>query len=459
MTSFQHETNRGAGAIRPRGFLGWTPGDRMRLAMRASASSAAGFAVVWGLRFVQQILVGNKIGAGAFGLVGLVSLVIMGLSLLSEIGISQNIVQSRRGDDPELLNTAYTVNAGRGVGLWVVAALLAYPAAWFYNEPSLAMMLIVAGSSMALRGFMSSAVWTLTRHVQVHKLTLLNIVSEVVGFGAALAWVHRDPSAWALIAGSVTASAVYAAGSYFLGPRPRFHYSRAAAGELVSFGSWLLVSTATYFAASQAERLALGKVVTKEELGCFTMAFMMASAPTRAIFQLIEQVYFPMIARLSREDPPRSLLQFTRAKWIALGLSVGASAVCIFGGPFAVEQLLAKEYQPAGWMLQLLGFRAAIEILTGPTVNMLFANGHSKFAGISNVVRLCVLIPGLWIALSGYGMREAVWVLVLAPIPAYMVTLHAMYRHLRAVFRVEVVTFGILLIFSALFGILYRVFF
>jgi len=430
----------------------------MRLAMKASASSAGGFAAVQGLRLIQQLWIANKIGVADYGRVGLISVVVMGLGLLSEIGITQNIVQSRRGDDPEMLDTAYSINALRGVGLWLIAALLAVPTGWFYNDPGLALMLLVAASSLAIRGFMSSAVWTLTRHVQVHKLTILNVVSEVVGLVAALAWVSKDPSAWALIVGTVAASCVYTLGSYFLGRRPRFGFSAGAARELISFGSWLLISTATYFAASQAERLALGKFVSKDDLGNFTMAFFMASAPTRAINQLVEQVFFPMIARLCREDKPRSLLQFRRAKWVSLALAVGASGVCILGGPFAVS-VLTPGYQQAGWMLQLLGFRAAIEILTGATVNMLFANGHTKFAGVSNVVRLCILVPGLWIALSQYGMREAVWVLALAPLAAYAVTIHAVYRHLRDVLQVEVVSMAVLLFASAVFGVLYAVFF
>jgi len=37
--------------------------------------------------------------------------------------------------------------------------------------------------------------------------------------------------------------------------------------------------------------------------------------------QLVSQVFFPMIARLRRENPDRAAMQFRRAKWLALVLA------------------------------------------------------------------------------------------------------------------------------------------
>lgn len=411
---------------------------------------------MWALRFGMQLLVANKIPVSQYGQVSLVTVIVTGLMLLSDIGITPNVVQSRRGDDPDFLDTAYSVSVVRGVGLWLIAAVLAYPVGHFYGDPALIGMLAIAASATCIRGFSSSSLWTMTRHVQVHKLTVLNVVSEVVGFLVALVWVLRDPSAWALIAATVAAAITFTTGSFFMGRRPQLRWVPTAAHELIRFGFWLFLSTATYFAASQAERLALGRFVTPDQLGWFSMAVTMAAAPTRAIQQLFEQVFFPLIARLCRDDPDRAILQFRRTKLIAFALALGAAAVCILGGPLAVKLLLKPEYKPAGPMLQLLGFRAAVEILTGPTVNMLFAAGQSRFAATGNLLRLAVMIPGLWIALRYFSIDEAIWVLTLAPFAAYLATLHAIYRHVRAGFAVECWTMVGLVVFGGTMGLLHK---
>ena len=68
-----------------------------------------------------------------------------GLKMFSELGIVGNIVQHRHGDDPQFLNTAFSVQAGRGMAIWLGAILAAYPLALFYKQPELLPLLVVAG--------------------------------------------------------------------------------------------------------------------------------------------------------------------------------------------------------------------------------------------------------------------------------------------------------------------------
>src|SRR2546430_3812751 len=55
-----------------------------------------------------------------------------------------NIVQHPRGDEPEFLNTAFSVQAGRGMAIWLGAVLAAYPVPIFYNQPPLLPLHVLA---------------------------------------------------------------------------------------------------------------------------------------------------------------------------------------------------------------------------------------------------------------------------------------------------------------------------
>src|SRR6185436_5209661 len=98
--------------------------------------------------------------------------------------------------------------------------LLAYPFAAMYSDGRLAGMVMVAGFSVVLRGVASPAVWTLSRHVRVRTLTLLNVGSELAGFAVAVTWAWISPSAWAMVAGTVGASLAFAIASYAIDRRP-----------------------------------------------------------------------------------------------------------------------------------------------------------------------------------------------------------------------------------------------
>src|SRR5439155_3133941 len=179
--------------------------------------------------------------------------------MFSELGILTNVIQHPRGDDPEFLNTAFSIQVGRGFAIWAAAAIAAYPFAHFYKLPILFPLLVTAGLSEMLRGLTSTAAWTLTRHVNLRNITLLTVSSEAVGFVVALTWAALSPSAWALVARTVAAAAVYAVGSHFIAkPRIHFGWEKSAAKDVLHFGGWISLATAAYFLGSQGERLILG---------------------------------------------------------------------------------------------------------------------------------------------------------------------------------------------------------
>ena len=45
----------------------------------------------------------------------LMAMVLTGLTMLSDTGVPQSIMQNKRGEDPDFLNTAWTLNLMRGV--------------------------------------------------------------------------------------------------------------------------------------------------------------------------------------------------------------------------------------------------------------------------------------------------------------------------------------------------------
>ena len=93
---------------------------RAVLAIRGGAWSIGGYVATQLLRMgATLVLARHFIGPEAFGLVGLVGVFLSGLNMFSELGLVANIVQHSRGDDPKFLNTAFSIQAGRGTAIWI----------------------------------------------------------------------------------------------------------------------------------------------------------------------------------------------------------------------------------------------------------------------------------------------------------------------------------------------------
>lgn len=421
--------------------------SRVLLAVRGSAWTLAGYSGSQLLRLATQLVLARRLlGPKEFGLVALVTVFLSGLEMLSDLGIGMDVIQHPRGDDPLFVNTAFLIQAGRGLILWSLAAALAYPFARFYHQPQVRWMILVAAVSVGLRGFASGSIWTMTRHVQIARLTALNLGGDAVGFLVSVAWAIVSPTAWALVVGRVASTAVYMIGSHVVAEyRVSLQWDSSAAKDILIFGTGIFLSSATYFMSGEAERLVVGKFITVAELGCFSLALMMASACSQAFSQLVGQVFYPMIADSIRENRTTATRHFKQARSAFLVASILVGTGFVAYGPRIVALLLPPRFAMAGWMLQWLGFRAAQQVFVAPTSSLILACGDSKYPAISNTARFIMMSGGLWVAFTRYGLHEAIAVLVISSAAAYLVLLPALARHMRKALWFEISSFALFL--------------
>jgi O-antigen/teichoic acid export membrane protein len=215
-----------------------------------------------------------------------------------------------------------------------------------------------------------------------------------------------------------------------------------AAKEILAFGAGIFISTGTYFLAGEAERLVVGKFVNLIELGCFSLALAISTAASRGFQQVVMQVFFPMMSDSIREDRDDAIRHFKKTRHLVLILSCCMALGFIFGSNWIVHVLLGPKYALAGWMLQLLGVRGALELFMSVTSSMLFALGTSRYAAIANISKLVFLGVGLYVAFSRFGFHGALWVLTLAPLANYVPMLFGLRRYCASAMRAELTSFA-----------------
>jgi O-antigen/teichoic acid export membrane protein len=422
------------------------------LAFRASAWSVAGYGISTVLRFVSRLALAKLLhDSSPMGDVAIIVVILAGLEMISDLGIGVNIVQHKSGDDRTFLGTAFSVQAMRGVAIWGLASLLAAPVAWIYHDRELTGLLLFGALSTLVKAFANPGIWILTRRVDLKGPTLLTVASEVAGFIVTISWSILAPSAWAIVGGTVATAVIYAAGSHLLGIRVKFAWDGRIARQIAHFGGWMILSSGTYFLSSRGESLMLRGSIPDAQFGCFAFASMLVTTPVAAITQLAGQVFLPTMASTIRENPQQALRQFTRAKWVFT-----AAALCfawggmILGPPLVRLLGLNQSFVGLGWMVQMLGLRAALEVHCSPTSMSLLASGASRYSAAANVTRLVILVVGLFVTLKFWGFQEAVLLLVGAPLVSYVALFPGLRKHMPGALRVELATLGMLLVGAAL---------
>ncbi|MCI0659212.1 MAG: oligosaccharide flippase family protein, partial [Acidobacteria bacterium] len=295
MSNEEHVSSAGGGVTRavepgtPPSLLGPAAWIRQRLAsspisqrvLRASFWVFGSYAASQVLRFASNLVLSRLLFPELFGLMALVFVFITGLQLFSDIGIGPSIIRNKRGDDPVFLDTAWSMQAVRGVVLWIGCFVAAVPASRFYEEPRLLWLIPLVGFTTVLSGLNSTAIFTLNRHLAVRQLALYELSAQAVSIGVMLTWAWFDRSIFALVAGSFVSSVFQLVRSWQLnpGPRHRFTWDREAIKEVASFGKWVFLSTAMTFLAGQTDRLIFARLLSIEWLGVYGIAVNLADIP------------------------------------------------------------------------------------------------------------------------------------------------------------------------------------
>jgi O-antigen/teichoic acid export membrane protein len=405
------------------------------LAMRGAIWTMASYGMSMALRFGSSLLLTRLLLPDVYGLMALVYVLLTGLCLFSDIGLGVSIVQNECGDDPAFFNTVWTIQIIRGICLWVVSCLFAWPMATFYAEPQLLILIPVMGLTAIISGFDSTALATLSRHMVLGKLAIFELGVQVTSMTVTIVWAYFNPTVWALVAGGLISGLVHLIWGHRIDRKytNRLAWDRDAAKSILSFGKWIFITTVLHFFVSQSDRLILGKLVSLETLGIYGIAFTLADIPRQIIMSLCNKVIFPSIAKMT--DLPRETLRVKilgKRKYILMALAVGLSLLIGFGDRI-IFLLYRSNYHEAGWMMPIIALGLWHTSLYSSMSPCLLALGKSYYNPPGFLFSFLTIAIGLPLAFTHAGMVAAMFVIAFYDFPIYLVTLYGLswdYLHL-----------------------------
>jgi O-antigen/teichoic acid export membrane protein len=392
-----------------------------------------GYAAAQFLRLASNLLLTRLLFPEAFGFMALVAVIIQGLAMFSDVGVSPAIMQSKRGDDQHFLDTAWTIQVIRGGLLWLFACAIALPVAQIYEEPLIAWILPCSGISLLIAGFYPTRIDTANRHLLLGRLTGLDLMAQATGITIAifLAWYLQ--SVWALvISGISTAAILLLLYNLFLpGQSNRFTWEREAAQELINFGKWIFLSTICGFLYMQGDKLLLGKYLPLDQFGIYNIGFFLASFPLLMGGVLTRKVLIP----LYRERPPAESIGNYR-KLQKMRFLLTAAIIALTGGVSAagvvlIEVLYDPRYAMAGAVVVLIAAMQIPHIIVLTYEQASLAAGDSKRFFVLSAARAVLTLGFLFAGLAYAGLFGALIGQGVAGLAAYPFVVW-MARHVGA---------------------------
>ncbi|HIK55437.1 MAG TPA: oligosaccharide flippase family protein [Synechococcales cyanobacterium M55_K2018_004] len=424
-----------------------------KLAIKGIAWTVVGYGASQILRFGSNLILTRLLFPELFGLMSLVYVFITGLHLFSDLGLNASIIKSKRGDEPDFLNTTWTLQVIRGTILWFCCLIIALPASRFYNEPSLMWLIPVVGFNTFISGFNSTYFATLERHLAVKTKSLLELGFQVIGLVITVAWAWLNPSIWSLVGGALIVSLLQLFVSHWInkGEANQFAWDQSAFQEIFSFGKWMFLSTVIWFFASQTDRLILGKLFSLEMLGVYGIAFTLADIPRQIVFAIAARVIYPTYSKLvdlPREQFRAKIMHYRKPLLIAATVGIALAAGL---GDLIIDFLYDERYAAAGWMFPLLSLGVWPLVLIQTIDQGLWVLEKPFYWTIGLFFSFLFCFIGIpWGFHSSLGNKGAVLAVAVSNVPIWIVVLYGLWREKLLALRQDLLMTVVLMIIFAM---------
>lgn len=396
------------------------PNLRQRV-FRAGGWSFAGYGLSQAIRLGGNLVMTRLLAPEMFGVIAIATMVTVILGMLSDIGLQQNIVQSRRGDDPDFLDTAWVLQIVRGGVLWLIALLLAaalhganlrglFPAQSVYASPVLPGVIAASAFAAVIAGFASTRIASAYRNFNQQRIIQIEVISQLSALATMIVLGFATRSIWALVTGGLVATltATVLSHVWMDGSPNRFRTEKKSLAELIGFGKWIFISSAVGILAINGDRLLLGAYVDAHTLGLYAIAILIAGSIEGLLSRLFATVSLPALSEVARHNPAglREVYYKLRVPGDLLLLFLGG--LLFAAGHLAIDLLYDPRYAEAGGMLQIL----ALSLFTaryGVAHQMYLAMGISRHLAIINVVRFLSLFTMVPVLYHFAGLQAAIW--------------------------------------------------
>jgi O-antigen/teichoic acid export membrane protein len=361
------------------------------------------------LRLASNLVLTRLLLPQDFGLMAAVNTLYFALVMFSDLGVWQSVVKSPHGNEARFLGTAWSVQLARGallalavlgmaLGLQLGQQANVFAPDTVYADSRLPWMMTVFALCALLQGGESMRLAIAQRQLHGSVMARLELTSQLAALCVTLAlawWMH---TAWALLAGTLTGSAVRTLLSHLTMPGApvRPCWDRSHLQELLGFGKWIVLSSVVGFLAAHGEKLILGATLGLASFGVFAIAGNLLAAAMGVYSTINARVIFPSLSQALREGHEAELVRvYTRVQQVAdlfLGLLTG---VLLMAGQWVVWLLYDARYHGAGWMLQWLSL-GLLAMRHQVVEQLMFARGLPVWVTANNILRaslLAIAIP------------------------------------------------------------------
>ena len=333
------------------------------------------------IQIVQFAILGNLLTKEQFGVVGMITTVVIFTQILLDMGFSAAIIQKEKVTD-EQLSTLYWLNIIVGIVLFIGLFFASPLIAGFYNQPELIPLIKVLGIMFLIAPIGQQFQYLLQKDLNFNLLSRIEVATNLASFISLLIMIFLIEELYAYVISQVILNSLkgilYFA-VYSKKWKPSFVFNLSSIKELMSFGVFQLMSRLVNRIGANIDYILIGRFLGAEALGIYSLAYQVVTIPVMKINPIITRVAFPVFSRSQSDNKLliEGFLNVTKMlALVSLPLLLGLMAI----SDLFIEVFFGARWLDAAPILGILAIVGILRVLMNPNGSIILAKGKANIA-------------------------------------------------------------------------------
>lgn len=333
------------------------------------------------IQIVQFAILGNLLTKEQFGVVGMITTVVIFTQILLDMGFSAAIIQKEKVSH-EQLSTLYWLNIIVGILLFITLFFSSPLIAGFYNQPELIPLIKVLGIMFLIAPIGQQFQYLLQKDLNFNLLSRIEVATNVASFISLLVLIFLIQELYAYVISQVILNSLKGI-LYFVVYsktwKPSFIFNLSSIKELMSFGVFQLMSRLVNRIGANIDYILIGRFLGAEALGIYSLAYQVVTIPVMKINPIITRVAFPVFSRSQSDNKLliEGFLNVTKMlALVSLPLLLGLMAI----SDLFIEVFFGARWLDAAPILGILAIVGILRVLMNPNGSVILAKGKANIA-------------------------------------------------------------------------------
>lgn len=321
-----------------------------------------GFLVlVEAVTLLQQVVVARMLSASQVGLYGIVSVTVVTLLTLKQVGIDEQYVQQEEEDQELAFQRAFTLELWlSGIFTLLIVALSPLIAALYGDWRIAPLMLALAYLPVAFA--LQSPAWVFFRRMDFVRQRTVQAVVPLTTFAVTIGALVAGLEVWALVIGALAGNAAAALVAIRVSPyKLRIEFHRPSAKTYWRFSWPILVAAVCGLLIRQGQLFVFNLEGGLAAAGWITLAVTLTRYVDRAD-QIVTATIYPAICAV-REKRDVMTEMFVKSNRVTAMWALPFGAALALFAPDLVHWVLGEKWVPAIVLIQAIGITSAVHQL------------------------------------------------------------------------------------------------